>query len=358
MKTKTIFAILLSFLLFYCTDKFELPQEPIDRGTGNVSDTVYIQQNPLWTGFNKPQDMIIGKETFIYVCDTDNDRIVMMNMAGQILGTKYIKHPIAIDQDYQLNLIVCAQFDTLIGGTQQTLSAVYKIDLFSAGHQIGNAPMTRILPKTSFDFLKVNREYSGVCVFKNNSFYIARRGPNNTDKIDPDNAILVYEKKTRSNGVVVDTLTTKLPLLAPEGTGLLSMNQISSLTSFDNDTKNFIITLIGLNYFKVQWLEYVSRTDFEGYQSKLSTVETDMMISDRFDQPEDVCIDKSGKIYVADAGRDSVYVFNTFGDELQSFGGANVFNDPHAVAFFDKTLYVLDTGNDRIVRFILSTEIK
>lgn len=358
MKTKIIFSILLTLFLFYCTDKFELPQEPINKGTGNVSDTVYIQQNPVWTGFNKPQDMIIGKETFIYVCDTDNDRIVMLNMAGQILGTKYIKHPIAIDQDYQLNLIVCAQIDTTIGGVQQTLSAVYKINLFAAGHHIENAPVTRILPKTSFDFLKVNREYSGVCVFKDNSFYIARRGPNNTDKIDPDNAILVYTKKVRTDGTVVDTLTTKLPLLAPEGTGLLSMNQISSLTAFDNNTKNFIITLIGLNYFKVQWLEFVSRADFEGYQSKLSTVETDMMVSNRFAQPEDVCVDKAGKIYVADAGKDSIFVFNSFGDELQSFGGSNIFKNPYAVAFFDKTLYVLDTGNDRIVRFILSTEIK
>ncbi|MDZ7623899.1 MAG: hypothetical protein U5J96_05550 [Ignavibacteriaceae bacterium] len=31
------------------------------------------------------------------------------------------------------------------------------------------------------------------------------------------------------------------------------------------------------------------------------------------------------------------------------------FNEPHGVAFFDKTLYVADTGNNRIVRFILST---
>jgi len=48
--------------------------------------------------------------------------------------------------------------------------------------------------------------------------------------------------------------------------------------------------------------------------------------------------------------------FNSFGDELQSFGGTDVFNEPHSVAFFDKTLYVADTGNNRILRFILSTD--
>ena len=36
----------------------------------------------------------------------------------------------------------------------------------------------------------------------------------------------------------------------------------------------------------------------------------------------------------------------------------DIFDQPHGVAFFDKILYVADTGNDRILRFILSTEIQ
>jgi len=46
------------------------------------------------------------------------------------------------------------------------------------------------------------------------------------------------------------------------------------------------------------------------------------------------------------------------GDLLIAFGGPEQFDSPHAVAFFDKTLYVADTGNNRILRFILSTEIQ
>ncbi len=52
------------------------------------------------------------------------------------------------------------------------------------------------------------------------------------------------------------------------------------------------------------------------------------------------------------------FKFTPFGDELQSFGGIDVFNGPYAVAYFDNILYVADTGNNRILRFILSTEIQ
>ncbi|HSL88537.1 MAG TPA: hypothetical protein VK870_04505, partial [Ignavibacteriaceae bacterium] len=94
-----------------CVDKFEIP---VTSGEGNIAgDTVYVQLNPPWEGFSNPQSIFIGNEPFIYVADTDNNRIVMMNLAGDILGTREIKRPVAISQDYQLNLIVCSEFDTL-----------------------------------------------------------------------------------------------------------------------------------------------------------------------------------------------------------------------------------------------------
>ena len=66
-------------------------------------------------------------------------------------------------------------------------------------------------------------------------------------------------------------------------------------------------------------------------------------------------------IDVVDADFDSLFKFSAAGEELQSFGatgtGEKQFQQPHGVAFFDKTLYVADTGNDRIVRFRLSTDV-
>jgi sugar lactone lactonase YvrE len=83
-----------------------------------------------------------------------------------------------------------------------------------------------------------------------------------------------------------------------------------------------------------------------------------LMRPNRFSQPEGSCIDDANYIYIADAQKDSVFKFTPLGDELQSFGGPDVFNEPYAVAYFDKILYVVDSGNNRILRFILSTDLR
>lgn len=356
---KYILLFLTLLLVFsFCTDKFNAPDNTVDPNQQQViNDTNYVQQYPIWEGFNKPQDIIIGRETLLYVADTENNRIVVMNVGGDILSIRNIKRPVALEQDHRLNLLVCAEFDTLINNVNTTYSAVYKIDLYSAGHDISQAPVKRLLPRTSFDFQRTDRKYTGICVFSDNSFYVSRTGPSNKNLIDPDNVIMRFVQKTRPDGSKIDTLVGRVPLIEPEGTGLLSANGISSLTSFSGNRLDILVTLIGNNSFKAQWLRFVVTTDFIGYQNNLEPFSNDMMTVNRFTQPEDIALDNTNNIYVADAAKDSVFKFNSFGDELESFGGPDVFNSPHAVAFFDRTLYVADTENDRILRFILSTDI-
>lgn len=351
-------SLFLIVLMIGCTDKFnDIPTSSGTGNIGNVGDTVYVKQNPDWDrnlfNFSKPQDIIVGREPFIYIANTGNNEIIMMDISGQVLGTKSIFKPVAIAQDYQLNLIVCGS----IIHNNDTLGAVYKINLVAGQHQLNSAPVDTLLPKTSFDFLKPDREYTGACVFYNNSFYITRRGPSNSSLIDPDNAILIFRQKLRQDGSKTDTLVGTVPGIQKTGTGIPSLNRLSSITSFNNNSLDIITSLIGENSFKVQWLKYVSRPDFEGYEIALSPLSSDMMQINKFARPEDVTIDNRKNIFIADAEKDSVFKFNSFGDELESFGGPDIFDSPHAVAVFDKTVYVVDTNNDRILRFILSTEI-
>jgi len=355
-KLKYFFLTLALSVIFNngCVEKFELPT--LSGDLGNIAgDTVYIPINPAWEGFNKPQDIFIGSEPFIYVADTDNDQIVMMNLAGEVLGVKSIKKPIAISQDYQLNLIVCAEFDT----AGQVYGAVFKIDLVSVGHDISIAPVTRILPRPNVSSdLKTGIKYTGACVLFDNSFYVARTGPLNSSIFDPDNSILIFEKKILPDGTKKDTLIGRLPSIEPLGTGLMTANVISSLTSFKRRDTDFIITLTGNTSLKTQWLYYNFASETPGYESKLRPGNNQLMLPNKFVRPEGSAVDNSGNVFVADAGRDSVYKFNSFGDELESFGGPNVFSEPYAVAYFDKVLYVVDKGNNRILRFILSTDLQ
>ncbi len=104
MKMKRISLLLiLIFIVFQgCDRKFNTENliAP-NSGSGNIGgDTVYVQLNPVWGGFNNPQDIYIGHDQFIYVADTDNDRLVMMNVAGQTFGSLRMQKPIAISQDF------------------------------------------------------------------------------------------------------------------------------------------------------------------------------------------------------------------------------------------------------------------
>jgi hypothetical protein len=351
IKFKYLLIALLSGLLFYsCVDKFDITEFDTDN-PGNISgDTIFVKLNPDWIGYNKPQDIIIGREPLVYVADTENDRIVMLNLDGQILGTKSIKRPIALAQDYRLNLIVCAEFDTL----DRSFSAVYKIDLASVNHQIEMAPVKRILPQIS-DLNRPDRKYTGATVFFDNSYLIARQGPNNSNLIDPDNSLLRYVVK---NNGTKDSLIGRVPLLDPNSTGIMSVNKVSSIKSFNRSNYDIVLALTGVNSFKVQWLRYIISQDFTGYDNNLAPTQSALMNPDFFVQPEGITLDNNGNIYVTETSKDSVYKFNSFGDLLLGFGGTSIFNQPYAVAHFDNILYVADTGNNRILRFILSTDLR
>jgi hypothetical protein len=357
---KLLILIIASLAILYsCADKFDIEEatSSLEEGAlGNLGDTIYIKQSPDWTNFNNPQDMIVGREPFIYVADTDNDRVVMLNVAGRVMGEKSIKRPISLAQNYKLDLIVIADFDTVINGQNLTFSSVYMINLFKAGHILNNAEIKRVLPQDPridpFAFNRTDRYYTGICSFSDNSVYVSRTGPSNSNPVDRDNAIL------RLRFLENDSLSIgKIPGLEPEGTGIMSANKISSLTSFENNTLDIIVSLVGNNSFKVQWLEYISTSDFEGYRNKLGAFSSELMTVNKFAKPEGVTVDDANNIYIADAEKDSVFKFNTFGDEMESFGGTEIMSSPYAVAYHDRTLYVLDTGNNRIIRFILSTEI-
>ncbi len=355
-----LFYLTLIIPLFIgCGDKFDVGELTASQGSANIAgDTVYVPVNPPWTGFNKPQDMIIGREPFVYVADTYNDRIVMMNLNGDILGTRQIKRPVALAQDYKLNLIICAEIDTLVKGQTQTFGAVYKLNMVAAAHQIGSAPITRLLPR-SVDLNYPDRRYTAVTVFFNNMFYVARTGSANSSFIDPDNSILQFIPKELYGGGEGDTLIGRVPNIDPLSSGLVSANRISSLTSFNRKNIDFIETLTGDNSLKAQWLTYVVTPVSADYVAKLTPSDGGALMSpNRFNQPEGSCLDDANYIYIADAKKDSVFKFTPLGDELQSFGGPDVFNEPYAVAHYDRTLYVVDSGNNRILRFILSTDLR
>jgi len=361
---KTILCILPAFIaLFLMTGGCQEQEFPIQSlRTGQVSrtigDTVYVAQNPDWTGFNHPQDIIVGNEPFVYVADTYNNRIVMLDLGGRLLGySQTIKNPVAIAEDKRLQLIVCAEFDTLLAGHSQptTFGAIYRLDLFATGNVISAAVPRRVF----YDPTDSVRRYTGVAALSDNTYYVTRIGPKNElARIDKDIAVLLFSKS--------DQLITPIANLTPEGTGLRSLHDLTSIATFPTGRSvEFVISQTGVNaLFKVQWIRLVPAGQTTYFDSKFYPSvdgEIGLLQLGKFDQPEDVALDPSGNLFVVDAGKDSLYRFSTRGIERYSFGGTGSgerqFRQPWGVAFHDKTVYVADAGNNRIVRFKLSTDL-
>ncbi len=356
-----VLVIFISLIFIGCGEKLDLTEFTQVGKQGTFSlDTAYVLINPPWTGFNNPEDIMIGREPFIYVADTDNDRVVVLNLAGQQIGVINVRRPVALAQDYRLNLFICAEFDTTISGQSKSFGALYKIDLFSIQHNFNQARLIRLLPRTSQDFAKEQRRYTGITVFYDNSYLVTRVGPDNTSFIDPDNAILEFQQVKNSDGSIRDTLIGRLPNFEATGTGLMSINFLSSITSFQRKNYEIVTTQTGNTNFKVQWLRYIITNDYVGYVSKFDPDDpgVDFLRIGKFAKPEDVTTDNNNNIYIIDSEKDSLFKFNQFGNELHSFGGSNLFKNPKGVAYFDRTLYICDTGNNRILRFMLSTDLK
>jgi len=348
--------ILITTIYFSCGEKYPLPPAPTDQSTlPGVSDTTYIQQYPNWelaTGysFDHPTDILVGNEPFIYVADSANNRVVMLDLAGNSVGnSQFIPGPIAISQDGRLNLII-------VNNTNK----IYKINLFAAHHDIAAAPVRLVYE----DVDHPNRRFSSVAAWYGTEsgsayleqwYYVTVNGPEIRD-----NAIYYFAPKNDSLDKLIGPIN-----MEPNGTGMFSAANPSGITitsqfNFSTNFFDFIFIQTGVNFYKVQWIT----SNIYGFAIKLdpSTSPTEIFAQDKFDKPEDVTIDEQGNIFVIDAGLHRLFKFNNSGAERQSFGefgsGEKQFNRPMGIAYFDKTVYVVDTGNNRILRFKLSTDIQ
>jgi hypothetical protein len=367
MNSRLAFVMLLLVgLLVSCEqpDSPEISSLPSPGAKPPPGDTSYVLQTPAWTGFNLPEAIIVGNEPFIYVADTENDRIVMLDLGGGIIGvSQRIQHPVALAEDKKLNLIVCAQFDTLLAGhtTTTTFGAVYRINLVSTLHNIAAAVPKRVF----FDAGDSTRRYTGVATLFDNSYYLTRVGPkNSTLSYDRDNAILQFA----GNDSLVNAVSAA-STFAPDGTGLMAIHQLNGITTMPSGrSTEFVYTQVkssaGITpLFKVQWVRMISEGQTTNWASKFYTYqdgEIDFLRPGYFGNPRGLTLDMYGNLFVADADSNKVFRFTSRGAERYSFSkspsGAAYFNGPYGVAYFAGTVFVADRGNNRILRFKLSTD--
>ena len=293
----------LALFMLSCENKPELPTAAVNSNQ-KYNDTSYIQLNPVWTGFHNPSDVYVGSDNFIYVADTDSNRIVMMDLAGRLIGySKYIKNPTKISEDAKFNLLVCGEKDTVINSKTITIGAIYRIDLHQASHFIQNCDINLVYSQAD----RPERRFTGIAVFKEkeflNSYLVTRVGPNNQSIVDPDNAILLMKD---------DKILSPMSFVRIEGNALGSIMDLSGV-AINASTKDFAIAQTGAEMqYKSQWFTYYSGENSNWGQKFDPTKTTaDYLTINRFSKPCGITFDNSGNLFVVDSEKDSVFKFTS-----------------------------------------------
>jgi len=325
-------------------------------GQFNVSDTIYIQQSPVWTQFNEPNDVYIGREPLVYVADTKNNRVVQLDLSGAEISSKYfnwtnVSSPRKVAQDYLFDLLVIC--DSVVN--LDTISVIYRLKLVENQGLVGNAPAERLISSLEGTVLSNSkRKFTGISVFPDNSFIVTRTGPNNSG-IDPDNAILIM--KGRNSITSVQNLSG----FQTTGGGVYSIYQTSAVKTINNNATDFVITRSTSEFgFKVLWFEYDNINGI--YVPKFLPESNVDLLKKQFSGPASLALDNNNNLFIVDAVSDSLYRYSSGGKILPgSFGGNGAgekkLNNPKGVSYFNKVLYIADTKNNRIVRYKLSTDI-
>jgi hypothetical protein len=354
-----LFILLINLFMYSCGEKLDLSQFPLNDPPGVIGDTVYIPVTPVLGGFNQPADIYIGNEPVIYIADMGNNRIVQMDMAGSVISySGFILRPRKITQDRNFDLLVIGSvIDTIPPNLLDTVDAVFRFRLFQNGGVIaGVTPVITFKSNQPTPIPGDHGNFTGIATFRNNYYVVTRSGRNNSSPIDPDNAIFKINRFDNTSPV-----PERLSGFEPVGQGLMSLQEITGIVTFPYSDNDIIYIQKSPNAaFKVQWCIY---DDIEAvYYPKFQPGAIDLLRNGLLTEPAGITLDRFNNIYIVDSFKDSVYKFNPLGMlRSESFGGSGstmtTFNSPTGVAHFYKTLYICDKGNNRILRFILSTDI-
>lgn len=356
-----VIALVLATAFIACSDKLAFPKLPTPVYGG--VDTSYIQINPVWNEaggipYSHPHGIHIGYDRFIYICDTENDRVVKLDQLGNLVESYAITHPVAVTQDRGLDLLaVCGDYYEITVIDDSTSDTTwYGNSVYRRSYRYG----------TEFEPVFTDSNVIDIYVFP----------PGVTISVRAEYWGIAASELPDKSYWLADYLRDRILLLdanddpgsrpfIPSGIGIGLAESPWSLYAFE---------IVGENY-----LAYAQASANLGVQILSLPAGVPIYADTVNGLPDLVRISASVRKWVAVDELLNYYVllerlspltgynhhlikYDRYGNEILRFGtsgsGERQFDRPRGLAYKDGILYVADTFNDRITRFQLTTELR
>ncbi len=419
--------LLLSVFLIYGCDQIfgtkgdTITDEVFEEGRQDpltvLEEVGYAALLPFWDHFDQPTDVMIGFDELVYV--TDATGLHILDRAGRHFRTIPLQGAVTAVQDRLLNVYVSARHDTIVSVIDNdivwNLPAIYKFQNPGSGNTVildklvmpfhDGSRTTEVIQHSRLNPARDDNadkiEITGLAVLHDNVLYASRRGPRNfMGRAEaPDNTVLIFNHILDQDGNRTGKMDNiaQIRALNPNNPSLISGVGISDIATFVGPPQrenmstdlSFFITQADPTQnipYKVLWISAEMTLDGLAYRPRTQLLVQDTSRADRFLYEQDRFVkpsgvaysaDARGHIFVTDAATDSLYLFQSNGQEgvvppagsetakkaiNVSFGGTGVgprqFNEPSGVAYFRRVVYVADKGNNRISRFKLNTDFE
>lgn len=394
-----------------------------------IDEVGYVPLNPFYTqsatggSLQAPVDVYVGYDELIYVGDAQGLHVLDLAgrpqaFVGEIGWADGDPQPLrgitAVIQDRSLDLLVAARRDTTINPDTPeertwNLPVVYRLSGVTTG-----APVLEDIVWHPFDdrsrsenqfrnprdyssgFSDEDASFTDVAVLADNSFYVSRSGPVNTQSeglpsiVRPFNGVLAFTEAGNNTRYVSALSATQPSLLSAVYPSALATSIGPPQRSTFSDTQDFFVAQnppdadVRYPVLSVLVVETPNGTEFRVDTERLGASANpdngDGFLYEDFGMrgPTSLAIaaDETGYLFATDETTDSLYVFNRNGVEgvapppaagtlrpvKVSFGGtgsgALSFRDPQGVAYYERIVYVADRGNNRIARYRLNTDFE
>ncbi len=352
--------VVVVLVLLACSDKFKFPNDLPEPTSGGSFDTSYVLVTPNWTSANglnfaNPNDIVVGYDRFLYVCDTDNDRIVKLTETGEFVEQYSIVHPVAVTQDLAFDLIaVCGNY--MVISPDRTDTTFYGNAIYRRDHSENGEFEVVWRAESPYDSVQVQGGFRPI-----EAEFWSVESPLTTTK-DYYVADFVRDEIRQFSGI-----DQPIGTLIEKGRGVGVTEYPVDLCYYEIAGFKYLVYGQGYGNLGVQPLTLPAGVPLFNLETEADTLPPLVRFNHR--GFKDVAVDERSNFYVILQKLDPLlnanlyfHKFNRRGEHLLSFGtngsGERQFNLPGGIDYLDGIIYIADTGNNRIVRYTLSTAVR